>query len=275
MTLRIDSSEYFDGLVIGDTGLGVLAENIPSSGDSGPSFLYNDLSFPSDNGKEIRGEILTQPSDGTLFVYEDGSFEFSNAPDGNYSFTYQLYVDGNPIGSPSTVFLAVGVENGSATATPSSVVLSTISATANGTDNTTNGLALGNIASINIQIPSAFGNGTDSSTNGLGTSSALPIISLSLVSATAIGENNTNNGIGSASLPSLSLVVMEANATGTTGIANGSGSGSLASLVILPPSAVGRVDGVIFDSEIRDVVIFNNNKINKVTADIRIKKVSL
>ena len=108
MSLRISTTEHFSGLVIGNTGLGVPAESIPSSGDSGASFLYNDLSLPADNGKEIRGEILALPADGALFVNEDGSFTFTGAADGDYSFTYQLYVDGVAIGSPATVSLTVG-----------------------------------------------------------------------------------------------------------------------------------------------------------------------
>lgn len=108
MSLRISTADYFSGLAIGNTGLGVPAESIPSSGDSGASFLYNDLSLPADNGKEIRGEILTLPAAGTLFVNEDGSFTFTDAADGDYSFTYQLYVDGVAIGSPATVSITVG-----------------------------------------------------------------------------------------------------------------------------------------------------------------------
>ena len=54
MSLRIDASEWISGaLLIGETGLGVLAENVPSTGTSGASYLYNDLSLPADNGKEI------------------------------------------------------------------------------------------------------------------------------------------------------------------------------------------------------------------------------
>ena len=95
MSLRIDTGELISGAyVVGDTGLGVLAENIPSSGLDGASFLYNDLSLPADNGKEIRGLIVTPPSAGTFFAWEDGSFSLIGAPDGEYSFTYRLYVDG-------------------------------------------------------------------------------------------------------------------------------------------------------------------------------------
>lgn len=110
MSLIIDSSDWVSGcLLIGETGFGVLAENIPSTGGDGASYLYNDLSLPADNGKEICGQITSWPSAGSLYAYEDGSFTFTGAPDGAYSFEYQLYVDGEATGSPVTVDLLVGV----------------------------------------------------------------------------------------------------------------------------------------------------------------------
>lgn len=132
MSLRISATDYFSGLVIGETGLGVLAENIPSTGDSGASFLYNDVSLPADNGKEIRGEILTQPSSGFLVAYEDGSFEFSGAPDGTYTFTYRLFIDGVSSGD-YTVTLAVGTTGG------------------------TSGTGTGAPASFSLSVPMAYG----------------------------------------------------------------------------------------------------------------------
>ncbi len=109
MSLRIDSSEWISGaLLIGETGLGVLGSAIPSTGDSGASYLYNDLSLPADADKEICGRITAWPASGELVAYEDGSFEFSGAADGAYSFSYQLYVDGVATGSPVGVDLAVG-----------------------------------------------------------------------------------------------------------------------------------------------------------------------
>ena len=108
MSIRVDSFSWTSGAIVcGNRGLGVLAENIPATGDNGASFLHNDLSLPVDNGKEVCGRITTWPSSGTLFAYEDGSFEFSGAPDGVYTFDYQLYVDGTPSGT-GTVSLQVG-----------------------------------------------------------------------------------------------------------------------------------------------------------------------
>lgn len=112
MTLRIDTAEWIPGkLVIGGTGLGVLGQNIPSTGDNGPGYTYNDLSLPADNAKEICGRIVSWPSAGVLFANEDTSFTFSSAPDGTYTFQYQLYVDGVATGSPATVTITVGVSS--------------------------------------------------------------------------------------------------------------------------------------------------------------------
>lgn len=107
MSLRVDSSLIPGALVVGHRGLGVLGSDIPSTGDNGAGYLYNDLTLPADAGKEVRGLILTQPSAGSLFAYEDSSFEFSGAPDGSYSFAYRLYVDGVDTGT-GTSTLQVG-----------------------------------------------------------------------------------------------------------------------------------------------------------------------
>lgn len=104
MSLRIDTSEWIaDALLIGETGLGVTADNIPAGG-----YAYNDLSLPADTGKEICGRITAWPSAGTLVAQEDTRFVFSG-PDGYYTFQYQLYVDGGAVGSPVTVELLVGI----------------------------------------------------------------------------------------------------------------------------------------------------------------------
>lgn len=109
MSIRVDTSPLISSsLIVGESGHGVLAENIPSSGPNGAGYTYNDLSLPADNGKEIRGEVVTFPASGVFFAYEDTSFEFT-APDGTYFFEYQLYVDGVATGSPVQVDLVVGV----------------------------------------------------------------------------------------------------------------------------------------------------------------------
>lgn len=110
--------------VCGTPKSGVLGSLIPSTGDNGAGYTYNDLSLPADNTKEICGRITSWPSAGTLTAYEDTSFEFSGAPDGAYSFQYQLYVDGVAVGSPSTVSLAVGTASAQFSVTTDSPVFS-------------------------------------------------------------------------------------------------------------------------------------------------------
>lgn len=95
MSIRVDTSSLIHGsLLVGNRGLGVLGSTVPSVGNSGAGYLYNDLNLPADADKEVRGLILTQPGAGALYTYEDSSFDFTGAPDGNYTFTYRLYVDG-------------------------------------------------------------------------------------------------------------------------------------------------------------------------------------
>ena len=69
-------------VVSSNGALGILAENIPSTGTHGPGYAYPSLSLPADNGKEIRGEITTAAhvvyGTGTLtsfHAYEDTSFD--------------------------------------------------------------------------------------------------------------------------------------------------------------------------------------------------------
>ena len=126
MSLRLDSTEWISGaLLIGETGLGVLGSAIPSGGTDGASYLYNDLTLPADAGKEIAGRIITPPSGGVFFAYEDGSFTFTGA-DGSYSFTYQLYVDGVATGPVTAASIEVGVAVGptyTLTANPASITM--------------------------------------------------------------------------------------------------------------------------------------------------------
>jgi hypothetical protein len=100
MSLRVSPTPLIEGaLVVGNTGLGVLGSTVPSSGSSGASYLYNDLTLPADNNIEVRGLIVTPPSVGTFFAFEDGSFTLTGAPDGSYSFVYRLFADGVDMGT--------------------------------------------------------------------------------------------------------------------------------------------------------------------------------
>ena len=108
MSHRYDTSLISGAYVYGVGSLGVLGSTIPSAGDSGAGYTYNDLSLPSDNAKEICGRVTTWPTNGTLVAYEDTSFEYVALSDGADLFAYQLYVDGVATGSPATVTLLVG-----------------------------------------------------------------------------------------------------------------------------------------------------------------------
>ena len=106
MSIRVDSSSLITGaVVVGDPGLGVLAELVPSTGEHGPGIAYTWLG-PAEAGKEVRVLITQWPEVGSLFVWEDASFEY-NGPGGTaYA---QLYVEGQPVGTPKTVTITVGV----------------------------------------------------------------------------------------------------------------------------------------------------------------------
>ena len=94
MSIRVDDTQLIAGaIVVGDPGLGVLAQDVPGTGDAGAGYAYAYLSLPADNGKEVRGLIVTHPSAGTLTAYEDTSFVFE-APDGEYTFDWRLFIDG-------------------------------------------------------------------------------------------------------------------------------------------------------------------------------------
>src|SRR6185312_1735609 len=64
----------------------------------GPSILANDVQA-GDEGKEFRALILTRPSGGTIFFYEDGSFDTTVFPDGVHTGTYEGFADGVSYGT--------------------------------------------------------------------------------------------------------------------------------------------------------------------------------
>jgi hypothetical protein len=94
------------GYHYGKGGLGVLGSEVPSDGVDGPSPIYNGLSLPSENNNEFRIVLITTPTLGTLFIYEDTSFSFTG-PDGVHTWTYGAYKDGILYGT-GTVTLVIG-----------------------------------------------------------------------------------------------------------------------------------------------------------------------
>ena len=94
------------GYHYGRGGLGVLGSEIPSEGTDGASPIYAGLSLPAEANNEFRLVITTTPTLGTLFVYEDTSFNFTG-PAGVHVWTYSAYKDGVLYGT-GTVTLVVG-----------------------------------------------------------------------------------------------------------------------------------------------------------------------
>lgn len=107
MNVRADVCSLIHGrLVAGNRGLGCLASTVPATGTNGPGYLYNDLVLPGDAAKQARGLVLSLPSAGKFFAYENSAFTLKGAPDGVYSFTYQLFVDGVDAGiATSTIVI--------------------------------------------------------------------------------------------------------------------------------------------------------------------------
>ena len=109
MSQRVASSQLFSGSHVVSLwgGLGIPGAQIPTTGDNGGSPLADDDILA---GAEYRLIITAQPSAGTLVPYPDTSFEFSGAPDGSYSYTYQAWENSVIYGS-ATDTLVVGEVN--------------------------------------------------------------------------------------------------------------------------------------------------------------------
>lgn len=108
-TCLIDVEDWLgeDVCTIGDVGFGVLAEDIPLTGEAGPSLLANDILPEDPAGCEYRVEILTWPSAGNLFIFENGAVRFSDAPDGVYTGLQRAWKNGEA-GTEAAYTLVVG-----------------------------------------------------------------------------------------------------------------------------------------------------------------------
>ena len=100
-----------NSLMVGDTGLGVEGINIPSTGQNGPSVLFQYVTLPADNETEFRMLITSLPSVGTLTTFEDSSFIYDAPVPTIDSFTYEWFRDGVTQGS-DTVNLTIGPVDG-------------------------------------------------------------------------------------------------------------------------------------------------------------------
>ena len=103
MSTRVDTVSLIPGAcVVGVRGLGIPAATIratTATGDHGPGLLYNEWDGPEDDAKELMALVESVSPVGTLFVNEDGSFIWSDLPVGAYTANYQVFADGQPIGS--------------------------------------------------------------------------------------------------------------------------------------------------------------------------------
>jgi len=76
-------------------GIGVKGSEIPATGESGPSYLYEHATLPADNDVEFRGEWISVPSGpGITFDADEYGRITLIAPNGSYIATYNLYRDG-------------------------------------------------------------------------------------------------------------------------------------------------------------------------------------
>jgi hypothetical protein len=94
--------------LVGDTGLGVLGSEVPSTGVDGPPFGYADLELPADATAEVRWLVLRWPAAGVLTVRENSSFVFdaTGIPAGRYFFDVEGYRDGVLRGTKRVYLLA-------------------------------------------------------------------------------------------------------------------------------------------------------------------------
>lgn len=112
MTWRSDSSQLFAGKWTSSlyAGLGIQAQDIPSTGESGPAALYNDIAAqgaaPTD---EMMWEILTVPASGVFTPYESSEFTLIGASDGAHFATYRGRRNGVVYGD-YTVTMTIGAQ---------------------------------------------------------------------------------------------------------------------------------------------------------------------
>jgi hypothetical protein len=119
--------------------VGILAATIASqtaTGDNGAGLLYDESINPANAGKQLRLVVTSPPSAGVFFAYENGSFDFSGAPDGSYSIGYNVLADNVLIGS-DTATVAVGAVSATAAGVTLTGTSSISAGTASGQQNAT------------------------------------------------------------------------------------------------------------------------------------------
>jgi hypothetical protein len=205
----------------GDGGLGILGSLIPSSGDSGPSYLFASLSLPADANKEYYGPLGTLPSGLTISVDENGAVTAA-ANDGTYVVPFDLYENGVKLGSTSftlnygavasTINLAGANSSesstsstGAATATPASAgTVNLVGANASETSTSSAGSATVTPAAQVINLIGA--NGTETSTTSTAAATVTPAAKTVSLTASSTDETSTSStGLVLAVTPPLSV----------------------------------------------------------------------
>ena len=88
--MRFDTPLIPGKFHFGFRGLGILAEDIPQTGEDGPSFGFPSVE-PGDSGALLQFKVTRFPSGGDYFFNEDSSFRYTGPPD---SFDFEKYRNG-------------------------------------------------------------------------------------------------------------------------------------------------------------------------------------
>lgn len=204
-------------LILGTPEVGILAATILSqtaTGDSGPGLLYDAANAPVNAGKLLRLAVTSAPGVGTLFIGENGTVDFTGAPDGLYTIGYNEYAD-NVIYKADIATISVGSVNATAPG-----------ATLTGTSDFTPGAATGQ---RNATAPGATLTGTSDLTTGTATGGGSG--SATAPGATLTGTSDltpgTAEGQRNATAPGATL-------TGTSDMTPGTATGGNAGDAIAP-----------------------------------------
>ena len=163
------------GRILGTNHSGVLNSAVSTARDNGPSLLASSVLVDDPIDCEYRVEIVTWPSSGNLFVYEDGSFDFSNAADGTYTGTKRTYKNGVDSGTSNYTFVIGGTIPALIGASTANGSLSTISTST--------------ASIVNASLAQATASGLNSNIKTNVTISAITSIAVANGVASSVGQN--------------------------------------------------------------------------------------
>ncbi len=137
MTLRNLNQTKARGRILGTPKSGVRGGVVPSTGVNGPGYLYGSLTLPADADKEVCGYITTWPTGLTTFNPGEDSGIDATAPDGTYTFQFQVSVEGVAAGTPRTGTLTFGAAGATINCTTGNATAAGLTATVTQTAATT------------------------------------------------------------------------------------------------------------------------------------------